>query len=184
MGNDIKEALEAVATGEVKGSIKSTPSADAQQMLNAVSGEQNPMSVLNERQRIALAGKWSKLKEGERDQYAEYIAAGITDAATLYVIATILTDANNKIFSDARAEYLGTLIQWYQALTSSEASIKKFGEQELQKLANKCTGAQLSQLLSALKAKLLANRTFLPEPVEKSFRALCRFYGFDLNMVK
>ena len=51
-------------------------------------------------------------------------------------------------------------------------------------LADKTTGAQQRTLLSALKAKLLANRTFLPEPVEKSFRALCRNFGFDLNMVK
>jgi hypothetical protein len=144
----------------------------------------NPMSVLNERQRIALAAKWGALKQAERDAYIEYSSTGVTDSATLYVIASILTEANNKIFSDSRGEYLGIMQQWYQSLTSSEASIKNYGEAELQKLADKTTGAQQLTLLSALKAKLLANRTFLPEPVEKSFRALCRNFGFDLNMVK
>ena len=146
--------------------------------------EFNPLSVLNERQRIALAAKWGALKQVERDAYVEFSSTGVTDSATLYVIASILTEANNKIFSDSRGEYLGIMQQWYQALTSSEASIKKYGEAELQKLADKTTGAQQLTLLSALKAKLLANRTYLPEPVEKSFRALCSNFGFDLNMVK
>jgi hypothetical protein len=144
----------------------------------------NPLDVLNERQRIALAAKWGALKQAERDAYVEFSSTGITDSATLYVIASILTEANNKIFSDSRGEYLGIMQQWYQSLTSSEASIKNYGETELTKLGDKTTGAQQLTLLSALKAKLLANRTFLPEPVEKSFRALCRHYGFDLNMVK
>ena len=146
--------------------------------------EFNPLSVLNERQRIALAAKWGALKQVERDAYVEFSSTGVTDSATLYVIASILTEANNKIFSDSRGEYLGIMQQWYQALTSSEASIKNYGETELQKLADKTTGAQQLTLLSALKAKLLANRTYLPEPVEKSFRALCSNFGFDLNMVK
>jgi hypothetical protein len=146
--------------------------------------EFNPLSVLNERQRIALAAKWGALKQAERDAYVEFSSTGVTDSATLYVIASILTEANNKIFSDSRGEYLGIMQQWYQSLTSSEASIKNYGVAELQKLADKTTGAQQLTLLSALKAKLLANRTFLPEPVEKSFRALCRNFGFDLNMVK
>ena len=146
--------------------------------------EFNPLSVLNERQRIALAAKWGALKQAERDAYVEFSSAGVTDSATLYVIASILTEANNKIFSDSRGEYLGIMQQWYQSLTSAEHSIKTYGEAELTKLGDKTTGAQQLTLLSALKAKLLANRTFLPEPVEKSFRALCRHYGFDLNMVK
>lgn len=182
----MSNTMESIANVKVSSSTDSQTSqaTAAQNVPSSVTVTKNVMDVLNERQRIALASKWAALKQAERDTYNEYMAAGITDSATLYVIATALTDANNKIFSDSRAEYLGVMTQWYQALTSSEASIKKFAEAELEKLGDKTTGAQQATLLSALKAKLLANRTFLPEPVEKSFRALCRFYGFDLNMIK
>ncbi len=57
--------------------------------------EFNPLSVLNERQRIALAAKWGALKQAERDAYVEFSSTGISDSATLYVIASILTEANN-----------------------------------------------------------------------------------------
>lgn len=168
----------------VTATTATTATAPRREVGGIVIDAKNPMSALNERQRIALACKWTALKEAERDQYSEYIAAGVTDSATLYVLSSILTDANNKIFSEARQEYIGTLLQWYQSLVSGEAAIKSFAEAELQKIADKTTGAQQSTLLSALKAKLLANRTFLPEPVEKGFRALCRFFGFDLNLIK
>src|ERR1017187_8687603 len=77
--------------------------------------EFNPLSVLNERQRIALAAKWGALKQAERDAYVEFSSTGVTDSATLYVIASILAEANNKIFSDSRGEYLGIMQQWYQS---------------------------------------------------------------------
>jgi hypothetical protein len=151
--------------------------------VNAVPSN-NPMDFLNERQRIALAGRWAGLKDSERDQYAEFATLGITDSATLYCIHAITGEANSKIFSESRAVYLGTMLQWYVSLTSSEAPIKKFAESELEKLRDITTGPQQLTLLSALKAKLLDKRTFLPETQEKAFRALCRFYGYDVNMVK
>lgn len=144
----------------------------------------NPMDTLSERQRIALAGKWAAMKESERDLYAEHIATGITDSATLYCIATITTEANNRIFSESRPIYLATLLQWYLALTSTEDAIKKFAQQQLQKLGDETSGSQQLTLLSAVKSRLLEKRTFLPEATDKAFRALCRFYGFDANMVK
>ena len=146
--------------------------------------EFNPMSVLSERQRIALSSKWNALKEAERDEYNEYIAQGVSDSATLYVIASIKTEANNRIFSESRPGYLSLMQQWYLALTSKDEAIKKFAESELSKLQDSTNGNQQAQLLSALKATLLRGKTFLPEATEKAFRALCRFYGFDVNMIK
>jgi len=144
----------------------------------------NPMDVLSERQRIALAGKWAAMKEAERDMYAEYARTGITDSATLYCIASITSEANNRIFSESRPIYIATLLQWYLALTSHEDAIRKFAEAQLSKLQEETNGTQQLTLLSAVKSRLMEKRTFLPEAQEKAFRALCRFYGFDVNMVK
>jgi hypothetical protein len=144
----------------------------------------NPMDVLTERQKIALAGKWASLKEAERDQYAEHVKTGITDSATLYCIATITTEANNRIFSESRPIYLATLLQWYLALTSSEDAIRNFATTQLSKLQDETNGTQQLTLLSAVKSRLMEKRTFLPEAQEHAFRALCRFYGYDVNMVK
>ena len=144
----------------------------------------NPMDVLSERQKIALASRWAALKDSERDQYTEYAQMGVTDSATLYTIHAIKAEADSKIFSESRAVYLGTLAQWYLSLISGEKAIKDFAENELGKLRDITSGTQQSTLLSALKAKLLDKRTFLPEIQEKAFRALCRFYGFDVNMIK
>jgi len=151
---------------------------------STIASTYNPLDTLTERQRIALAGKWAAMKEAERDQYAELVKDGITDSATLYAIHTITTDANNRIFSENRPIYLATMLQWYLALTSTEAAIKKFAEEQLQKLGDETTGAQQAILLSAVKARLMEKRTFLPEPQEKAFRALTRFYGYDVNMIK
>jgi len=147
-------------------------------------GEFNPMSVLSERQRIALSSKWNALKEAERDEYNEFIAKGVSDSATLYVIASIQTEANNRIFSESRPAYLSLMQQWYQSLTSKDDTIRKYAETELKKVSETCTGNQIGTLLSALKAVLLRGKTFLPEATEKPFRALCRLYGFDVNMLK
>ena len=144
----------------------------------------NPLSILNERQRIALASKWAALKQSERDSFSEYSAAGVTDSATLYVIRDIITEANNKIFSDSRAQYLGTMIQWYLSLTSKEAQIKKYAETELMRLFEQTNGGQQLTLLSALKDKLLSNRTFLPEIQDIAFAAMCRLWGFEKGQVK
>ena len=147
-------------------------------------GTFNPMDTLSERQKIALASRWAGLKDTERDQYAEYAQMGITDSATLYTIHAIKAEADSKIFSESRAVYLGTLAQWYLSLISGEDAIRKFAENELGKLRDVTNGTQQATLLSALKAKLLDKRTFLPEVQEKAFRALCRFYGYDVNMIK
>jgi len=144
----------------------------------------NPMDVLNERQRIALASRWAGLKDSERDQYTEYVLMGITDSATLYAIAAIKSEADSRIFSESRAVYLGTMSQWYLSLVSQEDAIRRFAENELEKLRDQTSSSQQATLLSALKAKLLDKRTFLPELQEKAFRALCRFYSFDVNMIK
>ena len=170
MSTQLKDELAAIAV-EATGSVPKP-------------GSMNPMDYLSERQKIALAGRWGALKDSERDVYAEIQAKGCTDSATLYAVSAITNEANSKIFSESRAVYLGTMVQWYMALTSNEPTIKKFAETELGKLQDQTTGSQQATLLSALKAKLLDKRTFLPEPVEKAFRALCRFYGFDVNMIK
>ena len=85
--------------------LKSVKVADSNVTAKNGAVEFNPLSVLNERQRIALAAKWGALKQAERDAYVEFSSTGVTDSATLYVIASILTEANNKIFSDSRGEY-------------------------------------------------------------------------------
>ena len=144
----------------------------------------NPVDFLSERQKIALAGRWAGLKDAERDELAEYVTAGITDSATLYAIRLIKDSADTKIFSESRPVYLGTLLQWYLSLVSNEEPIRKFAENELSKLANVTNGTQQMTLLSALKARLLDKRTYLPELQEKAFRATCRFFSIDAGMVK
>lgn len=157
--------------------VKASPSITTQ-------GTFNPMDVLSERQKIALSSRWAGLKDSERDRYTEYVQVGITDSATLYCIAAITGEADSRIFSESRAVYLGTLAQWYLSLSSGEEAIKKFAGNELGKLRDITSSSQQSTLLSALKAKLLDKRTFLPEVQEKAFRALCRFFSFDVNMIK
>lgn len=142
----------------------------------------NPLDTLTERERIALTSRWAALKDAERDKYIEYAATGL-DSATLYTIHSLKTDASTKIFSDMRAAYILTLISNYMTLTSKEDVLRKFAEQQLEVLKDTCTGSQLATLLSALKAKLLDKKTFMPEPMENAFRAVCRFYGFDKNMI-
>ena len=148
-----------------------------------VSPVTNPMDTLNERQRIALSGRWAAMKESERDQFNEYVAAG-TDSATLYAIVAITDLANSKIFSETRAVYLGTMRQWFMSLNSVETAVRDYAKVELEKLRDVTTSAKQAALLSALKAILLDKRTFLPETTDKAFRSLCRFYGFDVNMIK
>jgi hypothetical protein len=143
----------------------------------------NPMDALTERERIALTSRWAALKDSERDTFIEYAAKGL-DSATLYTIYSLKSDASTKIFSDMRASYILTLLSNYMTLTSKEDVLKKFAEQQLEILKDTCTGSQLATLLSALKAKLLDKRTFMPEQMETAFRAVCRFYGFDKNMIK
>lgn len=180
MTNSIAETLDhvIVAANDVKLAETSTASSITAQ------GAFNPMDVLSERQKIALASRWAALKDAERDKYAEYAQMGITDSATLYCIAAITNEADTKIFSESRAVYLGTMVQWYLSLVSGEETIKKFAEKQLGELRDVTNSSQQSTLLSALKAKLLDKRTFLPEAQEKAFRALCRFFGFDVNMIK
>ena len=144
----------------------------------------NPVDYLSERQKIALAGRWAALKDAERDELAEYVTMGITDSATLYAIRLIKDSADTKIFSESRPVYLGTLLQWYLSLVSAEEPIRKFAENELGKLRDMTNGAQQMTLLSALKARLLDKRTYLPELQEKAFRATCRFFNIDAGMVK
>jgi hypothetical protein len=164
--------------------VSSVKAAPVMAETEAMAQSFNPMNVLSERQRIALASRWAGMKDSERDEYAEYSAQGITDSATLYAIATITQEANTRIFSESRAVYLGTMAQWYLSLVSKEDAIRKFAETELEKLRAELGARQQQTLLSALKAKLLEGRTFLPEVQEKAFRALCRFYGFDMNLIK
>jgi len=144
---------------------------------------ENLFTALTERQRIALSGKWAGLKDFERDAYAEYAALGL-DSAMLYCIHTLTVEADARIFSENRPIYLASMLQWHSSLVSSEDTIRKFAEEQLGKLRDETNSAQQSTLLSAVKARLLEKRTFLPEGVEKSYRALCRFFGFDANMVK
>jgi hypothetical protein len=148
-----------------------------------VSPVTNPMDTLSERQKIALSGRWAAMKESERDQYNDHVIAG-TDSATLYAIVAIQDLANSKIFSETRAVYLGTMRQWFMSLVSNEEAIRKYAEVELEKLKEQTTSTQQATLLSALKAVLLDKRTFLPEQTEKAFRAICRFFSFDVNMIK
>lgn len=143
----------------------------------------NPLDVLSERQKIALTARWAALKDSERDEYIEYAAKGY-DAAMLYAIHTLKAEANSKIFSDNRASYLLTMQSNYMTLTSKEELLRKFAEQQLDKLKEETTGTQQATLLSALKAKLLDKRTFMPEQMEAGFRAICRFFSFDMNMIK
>lgn len=143
----------------------------------------NPMDALTERERIALTSRWAALKDSERDTFIEYAAKGL-DSATLYTIYSLKSDASTKIFSDMRASYILTLLSNYMTLCSKEDVLKKFAEQQLEVFKDTCTGQQLATLLSALKAKLLDKRTFMPEQMETAFRAVCRFYGFDKNMIK
>lgn len=144
----------------------------------------NPIDHLTERQKIALAGRWAALKDSERDELAEYVAVGITDSATLYAIRIIKDSADTKIFSESRPVYLGTMLQWYLSLVSADEHIRRFAEQELDKLRGLTNGSQQMTLLSALKARLLDKRTYLPELQEKAFRATCRFFSIDAGMVK
>jgi hypothetical protein len=145
--------------------------------------EFNPLSVFTEREKIALTSRWAALKDAERDDLVEYAAQGL-DSATLYAIYSLKQEASTKIFSDMRASYVLTLLSNYMTLTSKEDVLRKFAEQQLETLKDTCTGGQLATLLSALKAKLLDKRTFMPEQMESGFRAVCRFYGFDKNMIK
>ena len=166
---------------ELQNAVAASPATVSVPLSN---GMFNPMDVLSERQKIALASRWAGLKDSERDQYTEYVQMGITDSATLYAIAAIKSEADSRIFSESRAVYLGTMAQWYLSLVSQEDAIRRFAENELGKLRDQTSSSQQATLLSALKAKLLDKRTFLPELQEKAFRALCRFYSFDVNMIK
>jgi hypothetical protein len=143
----------------------------------------NPMSALTERQRIALTSRWSGLKESEKDQYVHLQAQGL-DSATLYAVYTLTADAETRIFSDMRASYLQTMIGNYMTLLSKEELLKKHAENQLQPVKDATSGPQAATLLSALKGKLLEGRTFMSEQTENGFRTICRFFGFDMNMIK
>lgn len=143
----------------------------------------NPFEDLTPRQKIALASKWAMLKQGEQDTLAEFAAKGY-DAATLFALYSMRADADSKIFSDNRARYIATMTQWLPSLTSTEKTIKDYAEKELANVGTETSAAQQLTLLSAVKAQLLKGRTFLPEATEKSFRAMCRLYGYDLSAVK
>lgn len=143
----------------------------------------NPFEDLTPRQKIALASRWAMLKQAEQDALAEYAAKGY-DAATLFALYTLESAAESKIFSDNRAKYIATMAQWFPSLISTEKTIKEFAEKELATIGTETSAAQQLTLLSAVKANLLKGRTFLPEAVEKAFRALCRLYGYDLSAVK
>ena len=149
----------------------------------AMSAPYNPVSALTERQRIALTSRWSALKESERDIYTHFQAQGM-DSATLYAIHTLTTDADTRIFSDMRASYLQTMIGNYMTLLSKEDLLKKHAENQLQPVKDATSGPQAATLLSALKGKLLEGRTFMSEQTENGFRTICRFFGFDMNMIK
>jgi len=143
----------------------------------------NPMAALTERQRIALTSRWSGLKESEKDQYVHLQAQGL-DSATLYAVYTLTADAETRIFSDMRASYLQTMIGNYMTLLSKEELLKKHAENQLQPVKDATSGPQAATLLSALKGKLLEGRTFMSEQTENGFRTICRFFGFDMNMIK
>ncbi len=164
MSNDMKQAIEAAA-----------PTVKHETF--------NPFADLTPRQRIALASKWAMLKQGEQDTLAEYAAKGY-DAATLFALYALRSDADSKIFSDNRAKYIATMNQWYPSLISTEQTIKQYAEQELATVGTETSASQQLALLSAVKAGLLKGRTFLPEVMEKGFRALCRLYGYDISAVK
>lgn len=155
---------------------------------NAVSNESkqktfNPFEDLTPRQRIALASKWAMLKQGEQDTLADFAAKGY-DAATLFVLYALRSDADSKIFSDNRARYIATITQWMPSINSSEKVIKDYAEKELATVGTETSASQQLTLLSAVKALLLRGKTFLPEKEEKDFRAVCRLYGYDLSAVK
>ena len=143
----------------------------------------NPLSGLNERQRIALTSRWAALKESERDQYTHLQVQGL-DSATLYAIHSLTQDADTKIFSDMRASYLQTMIGNYMTLLSKETVLKNHAEKQLESVKDATSGPQASALLSALKGKLLEGRTFMPEQTENGFRTICRYFSFDMNMIK
>lgn len=143
----------------------------------------NPFADLTARQRIALASKWAMLKQGEQDTLAEFAAKGY-DAATLMALYSLRADADSKIFSDNRAKYIATMVQWFPSLISTEQTIKQYAVQELANIGTETSTSQQLALLSAVKSGLLKGRTFLPEAVEKAFRALCRLYGYDISAVK
>ena len=143
----------------------------------------NPMASLTERQRIALTSRWAAMKESERDQFTHLQAQGL-DSATLYAIYSLTSDADTKIFSDMRASYIQTMLGNYMTLLSKEPVLKTHAEKQLDTVKDVTSGAQASALLSALKGKLLEGRTFLPEQTENGFRTLCRYFGFDMGMIK
>ena len=141
------------------------------------------LAQLSPRQKVALSSRWAMLKQAERDTLAAYEADG-WDSAGLYAIYSLQSDADAKIFSDNRAKYVATLMQWHTSLISSEESIRKYATTEIATVAGETTASQQLALLSAVKAQLLKGKTFMPEAVEKAFRALCRSFGYDISAVK
>lgn len=162
-----------------KVTISESPAASKSETLAAY----NPMAALTERQRIALTARWSGLKESEKDHYVHLQAQGL-DGATLYAVYTLTADAETRIFSDMRASYLQTMIGNYMTLLSKEDLLKRHAESQLQPVKDATSGPQAATLLSALKGKLLEGRTFMSEQTENGFRTICRFFGFDMNMIK
>ena len=83
-----------------------------------------------------------------------------------------------------RKQYIVTFVSNFRTLLSREEILVKDAKRKLQEIADATDAKQQAGLLTELKKMLLIGRTMMAEGDEKPFRALCRFYGIDVNMLK
>ncbi len=143
----------------------------------------NPLSYLTEAQRAALKGKFYLQSEAEQKEcYA--LTPGNSDEITAYVAASIVDEANARIFSTLKAGIVGKCLGHYTGLASNVDVLVKASEYSISKECEEITGKQKRQILQTVKAQLLKGKTSMDAKTLTAFILLCNLLGHEVDTIQ